>query len=111
MRPKSDRGPCTAPGCGERAWARGYCRKHYNRLYRTGQLELARDDRALQARRAGALASEVRHAEQELARARADYAVAVGVAALVRFAVRIREIEQQIAGLQARRIKGGAHDA
>lgn len=40
-RDRTNRGfPCRLEECDGGAYAKGYCRKHYNRLYKTGRVDL-----------------------------------------------------------------------
>lgn len=85
----SKKGNCIVDGCPNGEHARGYCRKHYGRLWRNQPLEPSR-----QAVEEQSVPLDLRGAERELDRMRDIYEKVVGLENRLRWARKIREQEQ-----------------
>lgn len=91
---------CQFEGCDERVYARNYCRKHYNMLWRQGAVGRAH---ALNPDELGLRLDEVeklRSLERELKRAEQMYSVVCGVSGRVKWRREIETVRKEIAKIK-----------
>jgi hypothetical protein len=92
---------CQYEDCSERVYARGYCRKHYNMLWRKGTVGRAH---ALNADEEGLRMDEIerlRSLERELKRAEQMYAVVCGLEGRVKWRREIDTVKAEIAKIKS----------
>lgn len=99
------RGKCIAPGCSRDEHAKGYCRKHYAQIWRTGKIC---DPKAKYLMRPrvdpevnGVLAAR-NNCQRELMRARDAYEVAGNLECRRRWRAEIVKLETELAELRER---------
>jgi hypothetical protein len=97
---------CQFEGCTEPVHAKGYCRKHYARVWRERGKEAAAaaegGDAKPTGRRGRKASSERRKAlNYELSTARKMYESVVGIASRIKWRKRIRWLETELRGLES----------
>lgn len=79
------KGKCCVPSCEQKAHARGYCRKHYGRMWRGKELEPTKEE--------DTRVHSADDAEKELMEMRRIYDHVVGFESRMRWSRKIRECE------------------
>ncbi|GAB4156752.1 MAG: hypothetical protein Kow00107_06250 [Planctomycetota bacterium] len=97
---------CKIEGCAEPAHAKGYCRKHYAKMWRQKGKEReaaeAKGNPEQPGRRTSKAGSERRKAlRYELSCAQRMYDAVVGVASRIKWKKRIRWLETELRGLES----------
>lgn len=89
--------PCQYNGCELPVYARGYCRKHYNQLWRNGKVGTARARRRPSERDLPMSAIEkLRTLEREFNRAKQMYDVTCGLEGRVKWRKEMTALEKQM---------------
>ena len=98
---------CKIEGCNEPVHARGYCRKHYAKMWRArGKKESEAGGNGGRNKRQRALFERIRALKYELDNARRLYDSVVGVSARILWKKRIRWLEDALKNLESKMGEG-----
>ena len=94
---------CKVENCTEPVHAKGYCRKHYARMWRErGKEEAEGSDKAKPSKRKGKANSERRKALRfELKNAQSMYDSVVGVSSRIKWKRRMKWLQSELKGLES----------
>lgn len=89
---KLNKEPCVVEGCDRPQHSKGYCNRHYLRLWRTGTTEKLKQSRQSLAE----TAYRLRRLKQDLDRAQECYETVVGLANRIRWRKEVDDIKREI---------------
>jgi len=90
-------GKCIVAGCGNRAHAKGYCRKHYGQIWRKGKIYSAEEEKMVNERFAHRDETDrMRALERELRRAEIMYQNVIGFEGRLKWRREINEVKKEM---------------
>jgi len=88
---------CIVSGCGNRAHAKGYCRKHYGQIWRKGKIYTAEEEKQANERVTQRDDSDrMRALERELRRAEIMYQNVIGFEGRLKWRREINEVKKEM---------------
>lgn len=89
-------GKCLVIDCGNNAYVRGHCRKHYRQLLMCGRIAPKRGALIVDGKALSRCERTLRHMAEELEEAKRLYELVVSVEARIRWMKKIRILEEQL---------------